>query len=218
MSCIMSIMKNKKVTLSIIVPVYNGEKSIEKCINTILNMKSIDNIEVIAVDDGSTDNTKEILNKLKKCNNNLKVITSNNKGVSSARNIGLHNSLGKYITFVDADDWVDENLYDNLIYYLKKNEYIDILKFPIRYVYPNEVKNIKEHFKEDINLELYELYENSYELSNVFCMIYKKELIYPQIEFREDIKYGEDFLFNLDAILNSNNIHKELEKFLKKKI
>ena len=104
----MSIMKNKKVTLSIIVPVYNGEKSIEKCINTILNMKSIDNIEVIAVDDGSTDNTKEILNKLKKCNNNLKVITSNNKGVSSARNEGIYKSNGEWLCFVDSDDIIEQ--------------------------------------------------------------------------------------------------------------
>ena len=104
--------------ISVIVPVYNAEKYIDRCLNSIVN-QTYKNLEVILVDDGSTDNSKKIYDRFQKEDNRIKVIYQNNKGASAARNLGIIISKGEYISFVDADDWVDlkyfEILYNNLI-------------------------------------------------------------------------------------------------------
>ena len=109
-----------KDLISIIVPVYNSSRSIEKCINS-LQRQTYKNIEIICVNDGSTDNSLEILKKMKKKDKRIIVIDKKNEGVSIARNVGIRQSKGDFISFVDADDWVEENsierLYDAMIKY-----------------------------------------------------------------------------------------------------
>jgi len=90
--------------ISIIIPVFNGEKYIERCINSVKN-QAYKNIEIIIVNDGSTDGTKNILKK----NNDLKIINQKNLGLAAARNVGVKNASGEYLAFVDADDYVDKN-------------------------------------------------------------------------------------------------------------
>ncbi len=97
------------VKISLIVPVYNGEKTIEKCINSILN-QTYRNIEVIIIDDGSTDNTYEICKNMQNKDNRIQLIKQNNKGPSLARNVGIEYAQGKYIQFVDADDWLEPSI------------------------------------------------------------------------------------------------------------
>lgn len=96
------------IKISIIIPVYNGEKTIERCINSIIN-NNYENIEIIVINDGSNDRTLEILEKIKKVEKRLKVISQKNSGVSAARNLGIKNSTGDYIYFMDADDYIEEN-------------------------------------------------------------------------------------------------------------
>lgn len=93
---------------SIIIPVYNKERYLEKCLNSI-QTQTFNNFEAIIVDDGSVDRSGEICDKYAKCDNRFKVIHINNSGVSNARNIALKHSTGKYITFVDADDLIEYN-------------------------------------------------------------------------------------------------------------
>ncbi len=100
--------------ISVIVPAYNAEKSIEKCVRSILNQTYKD-LEVIVINDGSTDNTIDILGKLKKTDKRLKVFSIENGGVSHARNFGIDNATGDYITFVDSDDYIDSDMYKCLI-------------------------------------------------------------------------------------------------------
>ena len=88
------------VTLSIIIPVYNGEKYIKRCLDSIFT-QSFENYEVIIVNDGSTDNTKNILDELK--NDKLKIYNNENHGVSYSRNFGIEHSIGEYIMFVDVE-------------------------------------------------------------------------------------------------------------------
>lgn len=92
--------------VSIIIPVYNTEKYISECLNS-LTQQSYIHIEIIAVDDGSTDNSLKILNDISAKDNRLKVFTQPNQGVSAARNLALSKATGEYIMFVDADDWID---------------------------------------------------------------------------------------------------------------
>ena len=97
----------KRYNISVIVPVYNGEKYIKKCLDSIVNQTIFHDILVIVVDDGSTDNTLHILRAYEKNYKNIMVQSILNAGVSNARNVGLEAATGDYITFVDSDDWLD---------------------------------------------------------------------------------------------------------------
>lgn len=97
-------MKNPLV--SIIIPIYNTEKYIYECLNSLIN-QSYSHIEIIVVDDGSTDNSLCLLKELSDKDNRLKVFSQPNQGVSAARNLALSKATGTYVMFVDADDWID---------------------------------------------------------------------------------------------------------------
>lgn len=102
------------INLSVIVTVYNKKRYINKCVNSLINIKTTD-IEIILVDDGSTDGSELLLDRFKKLDKRTKVIHKDNGGETSARLAGLKLAIGKYILFVDADDWIDEKDLDSLI-------------------------------------------------------------------------------------------------------
>ena len=99
--------------LSVIVPVYNVEKYLSRCLTSLIN-QTLDNIEIIIVNDGSTDKSDEIIREYKKANNNIIYVTKENGGLSSARNFGLIYATGEYIAFLDSDDYVDRNIYKKM--------------------------------------------------------------------------------------------------------
>ena len=112
-------MKNRPI-ISIIVPVYNVESYLERCINSILN-QTFKNFELILVDDGSTDGCKDICNEYKTKDKRIKVIHKENGGLSSARNAGLDIARGKYIGFVDSDDFINKDMYKTLFNTIQDN-------------------------------------------------------------------------------------------------
>lgn len=121
----MAIDKNideKVPILSIIIPVYNADKFLDKCIKSIINQK-LKTWELILIDDGSKDNSGNILDYYSEIDKRIKVRHISNKGVSNARNIGLSLAKGKYIGFVDADDWVSKNMYVKMIDLAESYEY-----------------------------------------------------------------------------------------------
>ena len=95
--------------LSIIIPVFNGEKYIEKCINSVSDKINNDDVEIIVVNDGSTDSTNCKLCKMSKQNNKIKIFNNKNMGVSYSRNYGINKASGKYILFWDADGYLSDN-------------------------------------------------------------------------------------------------------------
>ena len=105
--------------ISVIVPVYNVEKYLDKCINSLIN-QSYNNLEIILIDDGSTDNCGEICDKYALKDNRIKVIHKKNEGLSAARNLGISISKGDYIIFIDSDDWVDKEILLKLLNLIKK--------------------------------------------------------------------------------------------------
>ena len=111
----------KNDLVSIIVPVYNVEKYLRQCIESLIN-QTYKNIEIILVDDGSTDNSGKICDEYAKNDIRIKAIHQPNKGVSAARNNGLEHATGKYITFVDSDDYIDEKYIEKLYYAITENE------------------------------------------------------------------------------------------------
>ena len=100
--------------LSIIIPVYNTEKYLHRCVDSVLQQNMSD-YELILVDDGSTDGSGKICDEYKEKDSRVKVIHTQNQGVSKARNTGLELSSGEYIGFVDADDYIDADMYEKLI-------------------------------------------------------------------------------------------------------
>ena len=99
--------------ISIIVPVYNVEEYLKECIDSIIN-QTYKRIEIILVDDGSTDKSGKICDDYAKIDKRIKVVHKENGGLSDARNVGISVSSGKYIAFVDSDDWVEKTMYKNV--------------------------------------------------------------------------------------------------------
>ncbi len=102
------------IKLSIIVPVYNSENFLEKCIDS-LQKQTVENIEIILVDDGSNDRSLDVCKHYAKNDSRIRVFTQENSGQSVARNVGIENANGEYLAFTDSDDWVDEDFYEKLL-------------------------------------------------------------------------------------------------------
>lgn len=111
-------MEQNKPLISVIVPVYNVEKYVGRCLNSIIH-QSYTNLEIIVINDGSTDNSLSVCEEYAAKDKRIKLITQENKGLSGARNTGLRNYTGEYVTFVDSDDWIHKDMieyvYDILI-------------------------------------------------------------------------------------------------------
>ena len=99
--------------ISVIIPVYNGEKYIERCVLSVVN-QTYKNIEIMVIDDGSSDRTAEIIDDMRYEDKRIKVVKKKNEGVSSARNCGIEKSTGDYIMFVDADDYIEKDYLMNM--------------------------------------------------------------------------------------------------------
>ena len=125
----------KNYDISVIIPLYNCEKYINKAIKSLLNQTyDFRKIEVLLINDGSSDTSLEIAKNYAKKYSNIKVFSHENKGVSYTRNVGLKNALGAYITFLDADDYISNNTIKNLVNFFDNNsDKIDILTYPLFY-------------------------------------------------------------------------------------
>ena len=115
------IMRKNNIAISVIVPVYNVEKWLDRCINSIL-LQSFKNFELLLVNDGSTDNSIEICNNYLKSDERISVFNKKNGGLSDARNYGLSYAKGKYIVFVDSDDYIQENYLFELYHGIHDND------------------------------------------------------------------------------------------------
>lgn len=107
--------------ISIIVPIYNTEKYLDRCVRSIVN-QTYKNLEIILIDDGSTDNSSKMCDEWASKDSRIKVIHKNNGGLSDARNSGLDIATGNYIGFVDSDDWIDKDMYEYLLNLVKTYE------------------------------------------------------------------------------------------------
>ena len=100
--------------ITIIIPIYNREQTLERCLCSVLR-QTYSHLEIIAVDDGSTDHSRVILDKYQKKDSRLRVVRKENSGVSESRNLGLQLARGEYIQFVDADDWITRDATEILL-------------------------------------------------------------------------------------------------------
>ena len=121
--------------VSIVIPVYNVEAYIEKCLQSVLN-QSYRGIEIIVINDGSPDKSEDIILHLAATDSRIKYLKKENGGLSSARNAGIDIATGDYICFVDSDDWLDENFIKDLLEAIKQDN-TDIAICNMTYIYPN---------------------------------------------------------------------------------
>lgn len=189
-----------QLLLSIIVPVYNAEKYLPNCLESIRE-SNYKNIEVILVDDGSTDSSPSICDSYAYKDNRFNAIHVQNGGVSYARNIGIKHSSGKYITFVDADDSVEPEYFDNIL--IRENEdlvYSGYKNIEAGIVKEENIPNADILEIEDIKNKLYEFLSKS-PIAFVWCGCYKRDLITANtLEFDENSVLGEDVLFNINYL------------------
>lgn len=136
-------MYDSKDLISVIVPVYNVEKYLPKCLESIIN-QTYKNLEIILVDDGSTDNSAKICNEYAKNDNRIKVYYKANGGQGSARNYGMKIAKGEFVTFIDSDDYIAEDLCEYLLKFLKQNQ-LDVAMIQDCYIYDkNQILHNKQ--------------------------------------------------------------------------
>lgn len=191
-------------TISIIVPVYNTEKYLHRCIDSIL-AQTFTNFELLLIDDGSKDNSGKICDEYAAKDSRVRVFHKENGGVSSARNLGLDNVQGEWITFVDSDDWITKDA----IEYFQTSHDEDIIINPYIEFYEGksylkESCPVKISSKQQKNAFLKD-YLHTGILTTVCSKIYKRSIIGGS-RFNNDIIVGEDTLFFLNIILKTNNI------------
>ena len=181
--------------ISVIVPIFNAEKSISKCIDSLLVQTYID-YELLLIDDGSTDNSNKICDEYAEKDNRIKVFHKRNGGVSSARNFGIENASGEWIVFIDSDDWVD-NDYLNIFFRNKIDKNVIVIlgridespKSQVRCEF-RETRLIKEDMAQGI------INNHLLEFGAPYCKLYNKDIIIDNgIRFPENYSYGEDAMF-----------------------
>lgn len=179
---------------SLIVPVYNTEKYLEKCLNSIIN-QTFDDYEVIVVNDGSTDNSEKIIDDFCNKYTNIKKLNKENGGLSDARNKGISVAEGEYLLFIDSDDYIENNLLYNINDIIKEKDY-DLIKFGYDLVYENKIENTNNFvFDKEYNGE--EVFKKMVANKNPFEMAwlyaYKRSFwnnyyfSYPKGYYHEDL-------------------------------
>lgn len=201
------------MTFSIIIPIYNMEQHLERCLNSIVNQTYSD-LEIILINDGSTDMSASICDTIAKKDQRIIVIHQPNSGVSSARNRGLEQASGDYISFIDPDDWVEATMYETLAFHFNNKE-IDILRFnayrkgEILNPLPFEGEYSGEKLEEEIMLPLIGAKEfgGMFILGVLWLHVYKRRLIDQYaIRFNKQLRRCEDRLFTLTSALHAKNI------------
>jgi len=190
---------------SIIIPVYNVEKYIDQCINSVLKQTCSD-YEIILVDDGSPDMCGEICDRYAKSNANIRVIHKKNAGLSMARNDGLENSTGTYVLFLDSDDyWDDDNFLKQAKNRLEEIQNIDILIFGTKKLFNgNKIKDIripKAHRDEKPTIKQL-MQENSFVVCAWDKIVYRQFLTDNNVTFAEN-QLSEDFEWCIKLLLSN---------------
>ena len=182
--------------ISVIVPVYNVEKYLSQCIESIIN-QTYKNLQIILVNDGSTDESLKICNEYKEIDKRIVVIDSVNKGVSNARNLGIEASYGKYITFIDSDDFFDLEFCENMLKNIKNTD-ADCVICGYKRIYPNKSEIIVNSPFQTINeMEFLEkILEVQSGLGFCHMKLWRSEIIKNKnIRFKQELLVGEDALF-----------------------
>ena len=203
----------KKELVSIIVPVYNVERYVEKCISSLIN-QTYDELEILLINDGSMDNSINILNKYKYLDYRIIVIDRGNKGSIYTRLEGFRLSTGKYVMFVDSDDWLDLCTVQNSLDIMREYN-VDVVKFNMVKEFLDEnrkrridgcYEDIEYILKKDFGNGLYPFVLNTYKCNSMCAQLIRKDAV-VELEGNEmSISMGDDLLYNLEILTKINSI------------
>ncbi len=198
------------IFVSIIIPIYNTGEYLYKCLDSIIGQE-LNEIEIILVNDGSTDNSGEICDFYAEKDKRVHVIHKENAGVSVARNTGIKVANGNYIGFIDSDDWIEKNMYQDL-YRCVRETGAEIAMCDATTVYGSDKKeeDTISFLTESIFLDKEDIQAFALkEIAGSACRcIYKRELLEKYgVEFPEGVPLSEDRIFNLNAIGNSSGFY-----------
>lgn len=197
--------------ISVIIPVYNAEKYLENCVESVMK-QTYKNIEIILINDGSTDGTLNRIKELAEKDNRVQVISRQNKGTLFTRLEGAKIATGEYVVYIDSDDYIDANLLSRLI---EENEGINADIVQTDYIIENQIrgKKFKEnnYYKnktivEKSNFkEIYNIFLTSYQYSGICAKLIKKDLL-NNIKFQKSVNMCEDLYVNLELISQAKKI------------
>lgn len=202
--------------VSIIVPVYNTEKYLHRCIDSILR-QTLTDIEVILVDDGSFDSSGKICEEYARKDSRLRVIHQKNAGVAVARNTGLDIASGDYIAFVDSDDYIEPNMYQSMMQVANQYDcdvvlcdcvkehgnHTEVYTHDIRAGYYTEKQLEEEYYS---HLLMMEDVEYPATISN-WLLLWKSTLNVPEMRYKPGIRYSEDLLFGAQLMLQAKSFY-----------
>lgn len=189
----------ENVLISVVIPVYNSAEYLERAIRSVLD-NAYRNLEVICVNDGSTDNSLELLKKLAAEEDRVKVIDAENGGVSSARNHGMKAAKGEWISFVDSDDWVHKDLFTTLLNAADQDT--DIVACYHTNVYSGNTDAQNTELAKDIsveNIDVHNIWRDMHLSSSCWAKIYRRTSILD-VWFPVGVHLCEDGIFNAEVI------------------
>lgn len=207
--------KKNSPTVSVIVPVYNAERFLDKSIGSIMN-QTYYNLDIILVNDGSSDGSAEMCDLYTKQDYRVRLINKQNGGVSSARNVGLEFAKGKYITFVDSDDFLELDAIEQLMNGAKRDEHASDIYVGGVYDYhsagytfdyqPNNLPIDKPFTYDDVDDGVYQIMTS---INSPFAKLFKRDFIASsELNFDESVRIAEDALFVFQAAIQAKAIYK----------
>lgn len=194
--------RTKNSMLSVIIPIYNIEQCLPKCIESVIN-QTYKNLEIILVDDGSTDGCGDLCDHYSKIDKRVIVLHESNEGLVRARKRGLRKAQGKYIAFVDGDDWIEKSMYEDLINVLEKTKasFVDSGHFlernniySIRKVHSG-LHVVNDNKKHQLYMNLLDLDDTAKMYPSIWSKVFKADLIKKCYEkVPDERQYGEDVI------------------------
>lgn len=208
--------KVKKPLISVIVPVYNVEKYINRCINSIVN-QTYSNIEILLVDDGSPDCCGKICDDYAKSDNRITVIHKQNGGLASARNVGVQAAKGDYICFVDSDDWIENDTFEYCVNLIRtEKDIVEVVQYEVAkvssvdFIVKNKSQVIKKMRGKDILNYLMVKSTKTDSYFSVCRCIYATDLVknemFPVGKINEDIVYKYKVFSKASYMIDTNQI------------
>lgn len=200
-------MKKQEYKYSIVIPVYNSEKTIGKCLDSLLSMDR-DDIQILLINDGSSDRSDSICSAYADKNKCIYYLTQTNKGVSAARNAGLEEAEGSYVSFVDSDDYVTEN-YFKVLDKITADSSVDFAMFGVQHFGNRNLAKIpkNEIWENDKKDEIICYWLKTRLLNSLWSKLFKRQIIeVNHMRFDEDLSLGEDLVFNFEYSMHAQKV------------
>jgi len=193
--------------ITIIIPIYNSEKYLEECLNSIIN-QNYKELEIILINDGSTDKSKNIAESFVLRDNRVRLLNKENGGQASARNLGLDNATGDYIAFVDSDDTISFDVFSTNIVFFEKDQSLDVIQFPVFYNYGSPSEKLRQQNASLISDkdELLDKWIVKNKISWLVCDKLFKKNIFDELRFPTGMIYEDNFLI-IEALMKINKIY-----------